>query len=66
MTQYISQRAMCEDLDPKRLVDVVVVQRDEQHSHRLFHAGPGIKMLGAEEEKKESNATSEVTKESQE
>ena len=52
MTQYGSQRAVCEDLDPRRLVDVNVVQRDEQHSHFLFRAGPGRKMLGAQEEKK--------------
>ena len=41
-----------EDQEPWRLVD----EDTDQHSHPLFHMSPGMKMLGAEEEK-ESNVT---------
>ena len=50
-----------EDLEPRRLVD----EDPDQHSHPLFRMSPGMKMLGAEEEK-ESNVTEEVTRDSQE
>ena len=35
------------DQEPWRLVD----EDTDQHSHPLFHMSPGMKMLGAEEEK---------------
>ena len=41
-----------EDQEPRRLVD----EDKDQHSHPLFRMSPGMKMLGAEEEK-ESNVT---------
>ena len=37
----------------------------DQHSHPLFRMSPGMKMLGAEEEK-ESNVTEEGTRDSEE
>ena len=37
----------------------------DQHSHPLFRMSPGMKMLGAEEEK-ESNVTAEETRDSEE
>ena len=36
-----------EDQEPRRLVD----EDTDQHSHPLFRMSPGMKMLGAEEEK---------------
>ena len=50
-----------EDQEPRRLVD----EDPDQHSHPLFRMSPGMKMLGAEEEKK-SNVTEEGTRDSQE
>ena len=41
-----------EDQEPRRLVD----EDTDQHSHLHFRMSPGMKMLGAEEEK-ESNLT---------
>ena len=41
-----------EDQELRRLVD----EDADQHSHPLFRMSPGMKMLGAEEEK-ESNVT---------
>ena len=48
-----------EDQEPRRLVD----EDTDQHSHALFRMSPGMKMLGAEEEK-ESNVTEEGTRDS--
>ena len=50
-----------EDQEPRRLVD----EDTDQHSHPLFHMSPGMKMLGAEEEK-ESNVTEEGTRDPEE
>ena len=50
-----------EDQEPRRLVD----EDTDQHSHPLFRMSPGMKMLGAEEEK-ESNVTYETTRDSEE
>ena len=50
-----------EDQEPWRLVD----KHTDQHSHPLFRMSPGMKMLGAEEEK-ESNVTEERTRDSEE
>ena len=50
-----------EDQEPWRLVD----EDTDQHSHPLFRISPGMKMLGAEEEK-ESNITEEGTRDSEE
>ena len=50
-----------EDQEPRRLVD----EDPDQHTHLLFHMSPGMKMLGAEEEK-ESNVTEEGTRDSEE
>ena len=41
-----------EDQEPRRLVD----EDTDQHSNPLLRMSPGMKMLGAEEEK-ESNVT---------
>ena len=41
-----------EDQEPRRLV----YEHTDQHSYPLFRMSPGMKMLGAEEEK-ESNVT---------
>ena len=41
-----------EDQEPRRLVD----EDRDQHFYPLFRMSPGMKMLGAEEEK-ESNVT---------
>ena len=43
-----------EDQEPWRLASVA--EDTDQHSHPLFRMSPGMKMLGAEEEK-ESNVT---------
>ena len=48
-----------EDQEPWRLVD----ENTDQHSHSLFRMSPGMKMLGAEEEKV-SNVTEEGTRDS--
>ena len=50
-----------EDQEPRRLVD----EDPDQHTDPLFRISPGMKMLGAEEEK-ESNVTEEGTRDSQE
>ena len=50
-----------EDQEPRKLVD----EDTDQHTHPLFHMSPGMKMLGAEEEK-ESNVTQEGTRDSEE
>ena len=50
-----------EDQEPRGLVD----EDTDQHSHPLFRMSPGMKMLGAEEEK-ESNITEEGTRDSKE
>ena len=50
-----------EDQEPQRLVD----EDTDQHSHPLFCMSPGMKMLGAEEEK-ESNVTEEGTRDPEE
>ena len=50
-----------EDQEPWRLVD----EDPDQRSHPLYCISPGMKMLGAEEEK-ESNVTEEGTRDSQE
>ena len=50
-----------EDQDPRRLAH----EDPDQHTHLLFRMSPGMKMLGAEEEK-ESNVTEEGMRDSQE
>ena len=50
-----------EDQEPWRLVD----EDTDQHSHPLFRMSPGMKMLGAEEEK-ESNVTQDGTRDPKE
>ena len=50
-----------EDQEPWRLVD----KDTDQHSHPLCRMSPGMKMLGAPEEK-ESNVTAEETRDSEE